>query len=171
MSESGSEELAIGRIRTSHGVRGDLKVVSYSGETEHFESLSELTLSDGRRRRRFAIERVRVAGQALLIKLDGLDTPEEARAFGGWEILVDRESAAPLGEDEYYLGDLCKCSVVKAGRKLGKVLSVCEGGGGDMLEIEVPSGKRFFVPFRREFVGKVDIGMRTVELEADWLIE
>lgn len=171
MTDFLDERLAIGRIRTSHGLGGDLRVASYSGETDHFSTLKEVELRHGDRRKTFAVERVRATAGHLLVKLAGIDSPEEAKGYSGWEIVVEREAAAPLGENEYYLSDLCKCDVVKRGRRLGSILSVCEGGGGDMLEVQVPSGKRFFVPFRNEFVGKVDIAKRTVEIEADWLLE
>lgn len=171
MTNSLDERLAIGRIRTSHGVRGDLKVESYSGETEHFINLKEVDLRYGSRQKSLAVERVRATAGHLLLKLAGVDTPEEARQLSGWEIVVERNAAAPLGDNEYYLSDLCKCNAVKQGRRLGRILSVCEGGGGDMLEIEVPSGKRYFVPFRDEFVGKVDVAGRVVEIEADWLLQ
>jgi len=168
---SHGERLAIGRVRTSHGIRGHVRVESYSGETEHFTRLTELTLSDGRRERTFVVEQMRASAGHLLLKLEGLDSPEEAREYTGWEIIVSREAASPLGEDEYYLVDLCRCDAVKNGVRLGKIVAVCEGGGGDMLEVEVASGRRYFVPFRREFVGTVDIPGRFVEIEADWLLE
>jgi len=50
------------------------------------------------------------------------------------------------------------------------VCAVCEGGNGSLLEIEVPSGKRYFVPFMNEYVGEVDLERRVVELKADWLL-
>lgn len=170
MDDSRDAQLAIGRIRTSHGVRGHFKVESYSGETDHFTRLRQVLLSDGQHSESFAVESVRATGGHLLLKLEGVDSPEAARLFSGWEILVGRRNAAPLGNEEYYFGDLCKCHVVKEGRRLGRILSVCEGGGGELLEVQVPSGERFFVPFRKEFVGKVDIENRVVEVEADWLL-
>lgn len=170
MVESREERIAIGRIRTSHGVRGFLKVESYSGETEHFLRLDRIELGDGARRRSFGVEEVHASAGHLLLKLEGLDSRETARAYAGWEIYVDRSLAAPLGDGEYYFSDLCKCDVVKGNRHLGKILSVCEGGGGELLEVELDSGKRSFVPFRKEFVGRVDIANHFVELEADWLL-
>jgi 16S rRNA processing protein RimM len=130
-----------------------------------------MVLCDGAREKVFRVERVTEMGDGLLIKFSGLDTPEDARLYAGWEILADRSDASPLGNDEYYFADLCRCDAVKDGRRLGKILSVCEGGGGDMLEVEVPSGERFFVPFRNEFVGGIDIERREVEIEADWLLQ
>jgi 16S rRNA processing protein RimM len=144
--------------------------VSYSGETIHFTRLRELVLSDGKQKKSFSVERVRATGGHLLLKLEGLDAPEESRAFAGWEILVDRNDAAPLRANEYYHGDLCGCDAVKDGKRLGRILSVCEGGGGDMLEIQVPSGRCFFVPFREEFVGRVNVERGDVEIVADWLL-
>lgn len=171
MVDSRDTKIAIGKVRTSHGLRGFLKVESYSGETEHFTRLRSVELRDGVRERSFSVEAVRIASGTVLMKLRGLETPEAARALSGWELVVARDKAAPLGNDEYYLSDLCRCEVVKEGRVLGRVRSVCEGGGGDLLEVEVPSGKRYFVPFRSEFVGEVDVEGRIVELEADWLLQ
>lgn len=170
MADSRDELLSIGRIRTSHGVRGYLRIESYSGETEHFRHLKRVRLRNGPRQATYNVQDVRASSGHLLLKLEGLDSPEEARGLNGWEIVVHRRNAAPLGEDEYYLNDLCGCDAVKEGRRLGKVFAVCEGGGGDMLEIEVPSGKRFLVPFHREFVGAVDVERRMIEIEADWLL-
>jgi len=165
------ERLAIGKIGSPHGVKGVLKVRSYSGETEHFMRLREVTLVSGDREKLFPVEEIRVAGSTLLLKLTGIDSPEEGKSYSGWEILVRREEAAALGEGEYYHTDLCRCSIVKDSKRLGRIRSVCEGGASDLLEIETPAGKVFLVPFIDEFVGAVDLDGRTVELKADWLLQ
>ncbi len=165
-----STRLAIGRIRTSFGLEGLLRVESYSGEFEHFTRLGEVTLERGSRNRRYSVESIRIRGRELLIKLAGVDTPEAGRELAGWEILVDRAHAAPLAAGEYYLSDLCDCIVAKDSKPLGRIRAVCEGGNGDLLEIEVPTGGRYFVPFREEFVGDVDVQAGVVQLKADWLL-
>ncbi len=165
------ERLAIGQIGSPHGVKGVLKVRSYSGETDHFMRLREVTLVSGEREKVLDVEDIRIAGSTLYMKLAGIDSPEEGKSYSGWEILVRREEAAALGEGEFYHTDLCKCSVVKDSKRLGRIRSVCEGGASDLLEIETPAGKVFLVPFVNEFVGAVNLDERTVELKADWLLQ
>jgi 16S rRNA processing protein RimM len=163
--------LAIGTIRTSHGVKGLVKVRSFSGETEHFFDLEEVTLKDKRGRMRiFAVERVVPNGEEILMKLKGIDTPEMGKSYAGWEIWVPREKAAPCREGEFYYADLVGCAVVHGDDTLGSVLALTEGGGGTLLEIERPDGgERFFVPFRREFIGQVNVSAKTVELLELWV--
>ena len=175
MAGDGQEEefLAIGSIRTSHGVKGLLKVHSFSGETDHFYDLDEVTLKDKRGRTRiFAVERVAQNGKDLLVKLKGIDTPEMGKSFAGWEIWVPREKAAPCDDGEFYYADLVGCRLYHGDETLGTVGAVTDGGGGTLLEIRRTEGEgRFFVPFRKEFIGRVDVAGKTVELLELWVAE
>ncbi len=110
-------------------------------------------------------------GESVLIKVDGYDSPEAARALTGWEIWVPRGQAAPCARDEYYYADLAGCSLVDGDRILGVVAGVSEGGNGALLEVEMPSGPSVYVPFRKEFVGMVDVKARRIELLAPWILE
>ena len=167
------EFLAIGSVRTSHGVKGLLKVRSFSGETDHFFDLKEVTLKDKRgRERNFAVERVAQNGKELLMKLRGIDTPELGKTFSGWEIWVPREKAAPCEEGEFYYADLVGCRLYHGDKTLGTVKALTEGGGGTLLEIKrAEGGDNFFVPFRKEFIGQVDVTEKTVELLELWAAE
>jgi 16S rRNA processing protein RimM len=165
--------LAIGNIRTSHGVKGLLKVRSISGESNHFLDLEEVTLKDKKGHfRKYVVEQVAQNGKDLLIKLRGVDTPELGKTFAGWEIWVPREKAAPCNEGEFYYADLVGCRLYHGDKTLGTVLSLLEAGGGTLLEIERSEGEgSFFVPFRKEFIGKVDVTKKTVELLVLWAAE
>lgn len=165
-------ELAIGYIRTTHGVRGLLKVESYSGEYDHFLDLKELKLRKDGKERLFLIERFEVYGKGLLLKLKGVDTPEEGKKFSRWEIWVDRSNASELQDNEFYQADLCGTLLVYQGQPMGKVLSVIAGGNGDLLEVSLEKTSEVkLIPFRNEFIGKVDIQGGTLELLEDWVLE
>lgn len=165
------ERLTIGQIRSPHGVEGYLKAESYSGEVDHFLRLKGVDLVSGAKVRHFEVEAARLAGRFVLLKLSGIESPEAGKQFSSWEISVDRGNAAGLGDGEYYYADLCNCAVVKGDKELGRVRTVCEGAGADLLEVETPLGKRYLVPFIDQFVGAVDMTNRTVELKADWLLQ
>ncbi len=201
MDKRSDGRLAIGRLGTPHGVRGDLKVLSYSGEFTHFLGLAEVDLepasgevsaamggaaalrgagvsrgaplrdASGRRNLHLRVRRVEEGLGGLVMAFAGYDSPEAARALTGMEIVVSRDKAAPLGPNEWYVTDLVGLELVSEGQALARVVSVLEGGSDPWLEAELPEGRRALVPFRKEFVGAVDIPAGRIELLAPWLLE
>lgn len=169
MTEPLKAELAVGVVVRAHGVRGHVRVRSLSGEAKHFLALREVTLvREGRQRLRVAVQEVSAgASHAVLLKLEGVDTPEQARQLVGCELWVDRGHAAPLGPGEYYLADLVGCRVIGARGPVGEVSAVIDAGAGDLLEIRAADGSSFLVPFRSPFVGEVDVGTATIRLTDD----
>jgi 16S rRNA processing protein RimM len=161
----------LGVVGRPHGVRGFFRVHSLSGETAHFRVLAAVTLyaADGREQV-FSVEECRPAGKDVLIKLRGINSPEEAARYRAWEIRAGREYACPLKEGEYYTADLCGCALVCGAKTAGTVKSVIETGAHDILEVADAGGKTFFIPFVEAHVGKVDIVSRSIELKSDWLL-
>ena len=113
-----------------------------------------------------------VQGDALLIRFTGIDNPEAAAALRGAEIIAGRENAAPLKDGEYYIGDLIGLKVVGMdGIPFGEIISIVEGGGGNLAEVKLLSGHRRFVPFRKEFFGDVDLEGGKIVLLEKWILE
>lgn len=193
------EQLVVGIIRGSHGLSGNCKVESTSGEYGHFAGMREVTLRKDGSERPCRIERVSAGDRVLYVKFAEIDSPEEARRFSGWEILAPREYACPCGEGEYYVEDLKQCSLVYAGGNagglaaeaapivVGSITDVLEGGAGDLLEVVLSEscgllaenarktasgGKRtVMVPFKKEFIGDVDIPGKKVQLMHLWVLD
>ncbi len=172
--------LVTGIIRSPHGLEGYVKVESISGETVHFDGLSDvLVRPSGGTPIRLEIEAIRVQAQPPLIKFRGVDSPEAAKKFSGAEILVPRDNACPLEAGEFYVSDLCQCVLVNDDVSVGLITGVIKGGESDLLEVTlsdgavpgVPGGEKRFVPFRKEFVGEVDMRAKTVELMHRWILE
>lgn len=159
------DRIAIGIIRTSFGVKGDLKIRSLSGEFEHFLKLKEVFLKDkGDRFLLKKVERVRISHENLIMKLEGIDTPEMGKALQGAELWVSREYAAPLEEDEFYLADLCRCTAYIGSEKFGKVHSTIDGSSSELLEIITLKGQSLFVPFIDDYVDRVDVNAGKIYL-------
>jgi 16S rRNA processing protein RimM len=170
--------LAIGRLGAPRGLRGDLKVQSYSGETEHFFKLKAAVLrsapeaaSASPKLLELAVLRVESLGSGLSMAFAGYDSPEKARALTGMEILAPRSSCAPLKENEWYIADLVGLHLVAEGRVVATVRSVLEGGPEPWLEAVRPDEGVSLVPFRKEFVGSIDLEAGTIELLAPYLLE
>jgi 16S rRNA processing protein RimM len=191
--------LAIGRLGAPKGVRGDLKVHSYSGESAHFSKLKEATLRGGdsatglQRELRLKVARIGGGGDgsdaSLTIAFEGYASPEAARALTGMDIIVPRSEAAVLGPDEWYVTDLEGLSLTVGGEKVATVRTVLDGGSDPWLEVLLPApigregrdsssraakspgGRTAIVPFRKEFVGVVDVEAGTIELLAPELLD
>jgi 16S rRNA processing protein RimM len=166
-----SSFFSIGIVRKPHGVRGFIKAHTFSGEYEHFLALEHIILVKDGQEKSFPVEECKIAGKDILIKLQGIDSPEEAAKYSSWEILVPREKAAPLRPGQFYIRDLCGCALTLDGKPAARVVSVIDGAAQDMLEAQTPEGKTFFIPFVEAHVGTVDIAARVVELKSEWLLQ
>lgn len=166
--------LAIGYVKSAHGVRGNIRVCSFSGESEHFYNLEELTLRRGRKKYIFKIENVSGRHPTLIIKLKGVETREDALKYKGWEILVPRENASPCGDGEYYIADLVGCKLYTDSQTpdlVGTVLSIVEAANADLLEVEKTDGEKIIIPFQDYFIGHVDITEKKIKLKTPWILE
>lgn len=167
-----TSQFVVGLLGAPFGLEGYIKVRSLSGETAHIARLERVLLRQDGRERSFEVEGVDKKGESLIIKLKGIDSPEAARVLKGAEIVTGRENAAPLGPEEYYIGDLQGMAVVSQdGEVLGRVTDVLEGGGGELVEMRLPSGELRLVPFRKEFFGDVSPEQGRAVLLCRWILE
>jgi 16S rRNA processing protein RimM len=164
-------EVRIGVIGRPHGVHGAVKIRTYSGEVDHFRSLCEVEVERDGRRRRYTITDVRVQGMTPVLTFEGIDSPEAARLLTGGELCVPANSAAPLGNDEFYLRDLVGCAVSSGATDHGVVVGVIDAAQAPLLEVELTDGTVRLVPFMRVYVGDVDIEGRRIELETPWILD
>jgi 16S rRNA processing protein RimM len=162
----------VGSLGAPFGLEGYIKVRSLSGENGHIARLKSVILRRGTEESPWEVEAAEEKGALLIIKFKGIDSPEAAKALKGAEIFTGRENAAPLGADEYYIDDLRDIAVVtREGEVLGRVTDVLEGGGGDLVELRLPSGELRLIPFRRDFFGDVNPETRRAVLLQRWIIE
>jgi len=171
--------LITGRIRGTFGLEGFLKIESCSGEYEHFLNFKEIKLqlpSKGMETQPpelfYQVEECVVRNADALLKLRGIDSPEAAKKLHGADILVPRDMACPLERGEFYINDLCNSVLVYKGNSVGTIADVVEGGGGLLLEVsEAATGRTVYIPFRSQFIGKINIPAKQVELMHRWILE
>lgn len=142
----------VGIIRGTHGLAGNCKVESTSGEFQHFTGMKDVVLRKNGIETKRTIEKVSIGGGILYIKFSGINSPEEAKKLSGSEVVVSREFACPCGKDEYYVEDLKQCQLVYTSGSakgmaeksaattaepvvVGTITDVLEGGAGDLLEV------------------------------------
>ena len=194
-----TEQFVVGIVLGTHGVSGEFKVESTSGEYDHFYHMDEVTITDGTNSRLVKIESVKEGNNVLYMKLAGINSPEDAAKFNRWEIVVPREKAHKLQKDEWYIEDLKGSSVwykdtagdtapaLDDNSVVGTVTNVLEGGSGYLVEIKLSESCRLlgddikfnrkgnvntvYVPFKDEFIGKINIEEKTMQLMHLWILE
>jgi 16S rRNA processing protein RimM len=152
-------------ITATHGVSGELRVLSFSGLRDHLLTLSEAVLRKGSQEKRLALESVRPQTAGVIVKVAGYGTLEQAQRLLGWELWVPRAQAAPLGDGEFYAADVCRCSLWFGTEEIGAVRSVCEGGGVQLLEVVEKDGRTRLVPFTDHFIGDVEVAKGRIYLK------
>jgi 16S rRNA processing protein RimM len=118
----------------------------------------------------FFIEKIRGLQKALIIKVYGINSPEEVKKYNRCEIWVEKKYASSLKRNEYYVSDLCQCYVYFKGKRIGKITSVYEAVNADLLEIIDGNDKVSIIPFLDHFVGEVDIENKHIHLREDCVL-
>lgn len=159
------DRLCLAAIAGAHGVRGLVKLKTF---TEVPESVAAYgPLSDEAGRRSFSLTLKGKAKDLLLAAIEGVETREAAQALRGTRLYVER-SRLPEPEDpeEFYVADLIGLAAeTAAGERLGRISDVADHGAGPILEVTPEDGPVFDLPFVRAVVPTVDIAAGRVVVE------
>jgi 16S rRNA processing protein RimM len=156
MDETGKARVLVGVIAAAHGVRGLVRVKSFTADPKSVASYGEL--SDERGQRRFRLKLQGQAKEGVLAQIDGVADRDAAEALKGTKLYVGREALPEIGaDDEFYQADLVGLRVeARDGKTLGRVKAVLNFGAGDLLEIE-GEGVSLMLPFTKQVVPLVDL--------------
>ena len=152
-----SELVCVGAIAGSYGVRGEVRLKSFTAQAEAIAAYAPLQTEDGSRQ--FDLTITRAIKNGLAARLSGIATKEEADALKGLRLFVPRDRLPDPDDDEYYHADLIGLEVRDTGGTvLGQVKSVQNHGATDLLEIHGPGLKStVLLPFTHAAVPTVDI--------------
>jgi 16S rRNA processing protein RimM len=157
-------QICIARIGAAHGVRGAVKLWTFTEDPFAVQSYGPLVTKDGARS--FEIATAREAKGHLVATLKGIATREEAERLNGIELYIAREKLPETDENEYYHADLIGLSAVSpAHEPIGRVIAIHNFGAGDIIEIEPPSGATLLLPFTNAVVPTVDLAAGRVVIE------
>ncbi|BCH22243.1 ribosome maturation factor RimM [Mesorhizobium sp. L-8-10] len=159
-------------IGAAHGIRGELRVKTFTGDPLALGDYGPLYAKDGRA---FEVVDIRPQGTVAVVRFKGVGDRNSAEALNGVALFVDR-SALPddLQDDEFYHADLVGLLVRDGvGAGIGKVRAVQNFGGGDILEVVLDTGGDVLVPFTAAAVPEVSVagGYVVVDPVAAGLVE
>jgi 16S rRNA processing protein RimM len=156
--------ICIARIGAAHGVRGAVKLWTFTDDPLAVKSYGPLITKDGARQ--FEVTQAREAKDHLVATLKGVTTREEAERLNGIELYVARDQLPATDDDEYYHADLIGLAAVNAANEpLGRVIAIHNFGAGDIIEIAPPQGTSLLLPFTNAVVPTVDLAAGRVVIE------
>lgn len=168
MTATPPNRVCVGQFAGSHGVRGLVKLRSFTGDPAAVVTYGPLTDESGKRRFQVALQST--VKDLFLARVEGVTTREQAQELAGLRLYVDRAALPETeDEDEFYHADLIGLRAELAdGTLFGTVKAVYDFGAGDVLEIRTESGALEMLPFSKACVPAVDVrgGRLTVDLPA-----
>jgi 16S rRNA processing protein RimM len=162
--------ICVARIGAAHGVRGAVKLWTFTEDPLAVQSYGPLMTKDGARQ--FEIADVREAKDHLVAIFKGVATRNDAEKLNGIELYIPREKLPATDDDEYYHADLIGLAAVNAASEpLGRIVAIHNFGAGDIIEIAPPKGPTMLLPFTNAVVPTVDLAGGRVVIELPQEIE
>ena len=158
--------IVVGKIVGPYGIKGWLKVVSFTDPRDNLLGYRPWRLTRDGRLDLVELEDARPHGNVYVAKIKGIDDRRGAEALADAEIAIDASVLSRLPDNEFYWRDLIGMAVVLPdGAPLGRVVELIETSANDVLVVESDAGRRL-IPFVAAVIGEVDLAART--LVADW---
>ena len=148
----------VGVITSPHGVRGEVKVFPTTDDNERFNSLKTVILDNGHGQRELEIEGVKFFKNMVILKFKGIDDRNDVERLRQAKLLVTRDQAVELEEDEYFIADLIGMQVfAEDGEELGAISDVLQTGANDVYVVSKAGAPDLLIPAIHECILQVDV--------------
>lgn len=150
--------LQVGVITQTHGVHGEVKVYPTTDDPERFLDLEYVFLDTGREKKKLTIQSVKFFKQFVILKFKGINNINDIEKYKRCSLLVDRENAVELEEDEYFIADMIGMEVfTEDGELFGTLKDVIETGANDVYIINSKKHGEVLVPAIKECILDVNV--------------
>ena len=163
--------LLIGEITKPQGVRGELKLRPITCDPGRVDGLKTAYIQDGDGYRPVSIAVRKADADAVYLRMEGVETRNDAELMRGTALYIDRAHAVELDEDSTFLCDLVGLrGVCTDGTEIGKLTEVMQPGGNDVYVFKGPRGE-VLVPALKSVVVKVDLDAGEMLLDSARMAE
>ena len=150
--------LELGQIVNVKGLKGDVKVNSFTDDNTKFERIPKVFLKQKGTLKEYEIEKVGYSKNQVIIKFKSVNSVEEAETLRNSYIVVDREIFGELPEGTYYIADLIGLDVyTESNEYLGKVDDIFSTGSNDVYVVKDELGKQKLLPGIEDVIKLIDI--------------
>lgn len=164
------DRVCVGIISGARGLKGDVRVKSFTANPEDVGAYGPVEDEAGQRR--FVLTVTGRARDQVIVRIDGVTQREAIERLRGTRLYVARDALPEPDEEEYYHADLLGLRAERdGGGELGRVKAIHDFGGGDVVEIAAADGRTVMVPFTRLAVPVVDIAGGRLVVAADGVID
>ena len=147
-----------GVITQTHGVHGEVKVFPTTDDPERFLNLKYVFLDTGREKMKLTIQSVKFFKQFVILKFKGINNINDIEKYKRCPLLVDRENAVELEEDEYFISDMIGMNVLtEDGEILGTLKDVIETGANDVYIVNSKEHGEVLIPAIKECILDVNV--------------
>lgn len=146
-------QIEIGKIINTHGLRGHVKVEPWCDGIETFEYLNRVFVNNIE----YEIESVKIQKNLFLLKLEKIDSIEDAEKLKNKIIYANEDEMPPLPEGTYYIKDIIGLSVYEGENLIGKIVDWIETGANNVYIIKRPKGKDVLIPAIDSVIKEIDI--------------
>ncbi len=168
------DEIVIGKVNKSFGIKGFLKVEPLTDYIDRFLNLEKIHLYSEKKNSFFEnntgsywfyIEDVEIPRDFVKLKLEGINDRNNSDLLRGFLITIPIGERIERDEGEYYYYELIDCEVYEGGKRIGIVKAIENYGSDDLLNIEKKNKKEVFIPYRDEFIMKIDIEEKRIDVK------
>ena len=171
-TKDSSEIIAIGRVGSAAGLKGEFRVNLYAGDSENLKEGKHLLfrhVGEGSAQLIAECERVRYQKDKPVLKVSGIDDRNAAEELRGLEVCIEAEELDVLPEGEHYVRDLIGCKVVDiaggGSAEIGMLKDVIQNTAQSVLEVETAEGRTVLIPAVDAFMRSIDEEAGLIEVE------
>ena len=157
-----ADRICVARIGAAHGVRGEVKLWSFTEDPAAVAGYGPLETQDGTRR--FEIETLRPAKDHFVARIVGIEDRNAAEKLRNVDLYIPRARLPEIDEaDTFYHADLIGLkAVTRSGDEVGTVSAIHNFGASDVIEIKLPAGESLLMPFTDATVPEIDLSARRI---------
>lgn len=157
------KRLEVGQIVNTFGIKGEVKVTPFTDDINRFDNLKKVYVKTRKEDKLYKVEGVRYHKNMVLLKLEGIENPEQAELLKNAYLEIDREDAIPLKEGQYFIVDLIGLDVyTDEGNLLGKVEDIYNTGANDIYVVKDELGKQILLPGIKDVIKEVILDDRII---------
>ncbi|MDE5966974.1 MAG: ribosome maturation factor RimM [Lachnospiraceae bacterium] len=158
--------LQVGVITSPHGVHGEVKVFPTTDDNRRFKKLKDCFIDTGKECIPAVATGCKFFKNMVILKFEGYDNPDDVQKLRQCPIMVTRENAVPLGEDECFISDIIGYLVVtEEGERLGILDEVLTTRANDVYVVKKDNGKELLIPVIKQCVKKINFDAQRITVK------
>ncbi|MDD3839636.1 MAG: ribosome maturation factor RimM [Clostridia bacterium] len=162
-----AQHLIIGQILKPRGLKGEIKVFPLTDVIDRFNDLEYVLIENSADElKKYDIEYVKYQKDIVYIKLEQVNSVDEAERLREKYIKISRNDAIPLEEGEYFICDIVGLKVYDEESKyIGEIQDVIKTGSNDVYSVNSHDGREILIPAIKKVVKNIDLEKRTMKIQ------